>query len=121
MAQVEVMPVLEDKFKKEVDEMINIELENMKLLASGGKKKKGKKKKGKKKKGKKKKGLKLPGYKMIKDLKPPEILVQLITVNVIKKLPPQNLTDFIGEFNYIHSMLDDIKKDIYDPSMALIR
>jgi SpoVK/Ycf46/Vps4 family AAA+-type ATPase len=45
----------------------------------------------------------------------------LITVNVIKKLPPQNLTDFIGEFNYIHSMLDDIKKDIYDPSMALIR
>jgi SpoVK/Ycf46/Vps4 family AAA+-type ATPase len=36
-------------------------------------------------------------------------------------LPPQNLTDFIGEFNYIHSMLDDIKVQLYDPSMALIR
>ena len=64
------MPILHDKYKKDIDEMINIELENMRLLA-GGKKKKGKKKKGKKKKKKgKKKGLKLPGYKMIKDLKP---------------------------------------------------
>ena len=64
------MPILEDKFKKDIDEMINIELENMKLLAAGGKKKKGKKKKSKKKKKGKKKGLKLPGYKMIKDYKP---------------------------------------------------
>jgi ATP-dependent 26S proteasome regulatory subunit len=31
------------------------------------------------------------------------------------------MTDFIGEFNYIHSMLDDIKDTPYDPSMALIR
>lgn len=27
----------------------------------------------------------------------------------------------MGEFNYIHSMLDDIKETPYDPSMALIR
>lgn len=39
----------------------------------------------------------------------------------MKKLPPQKLQDFIGEFNYIHSMLDDIKTTPYDPSMALIR
>jgi len=121
MAKEEVMPLLEDKYKKDIDDMINIELENMKLL-SGGKKKKGKKKKSKKKKKKgKKKGLKLPGFKAIKDLKPPELLVQLITNNIVKKLPPQNLTDFIGEFNYIHSLLDDIKNRPYDPSMALIR
>merc|ERR1712147_54245 len=44
-----------------------------------------------------------------------------ITVNVVKKLPAQNLTDFIGEFNYIHSMMDDIKFTPNDPSMALIR
>jgi len=31
------------------------------------------------------------------------------------------LSEFIGEFNYIHSMLDDIKDTPYDPSMALIR
>ncbi len=76
MAKQEVMPILEDKFKKDVDEMIMVELENIKLLAAGGKKKKGKKKKGKKKGKKKKgKGLKLPGFKMIKDMKPPEILM----------------------------------------------
>jgi len=39
----------------------------------------------------------------------------------VKKLPPQKLTDFIGEFNYIHSMLDDITVGPRDPSMALIR
>jgi ATP-dependent 26S proteasome regulatory subunit len=27
----------------------------------------------------------------------------------------------MGEFNYIHTMLDDITKIPYDPSMALIR
>ena len=29
---------------------------------------------------------------------------------IVKKIPPAALTDFIGEFNYIHSMLDDIKE-----------
>ena len=34
----------------------------------------------------------------------------------------RDLTDFIGEFNYLHSMLDDPRNDTpYDPSMALIR
>lgn len=81
-----------------------------------------KKKKGKKKKKKgKKKGLKLPGAKMIKDLSVNEVLVQLINHRIVKKIPAQNLTDFIGEFNYIHLMLDDIKETPYDPSMALIR
>jgi SpoVK/Ycf46/Vps4 family AAA+-type ATPase len=36
-------------------------------------------------------------------------------------LPEQRLTDFIGEFNYLHSMLDVITEPPYDPSMALIR
>jgi len=67
MARNEVMPILEEEFKKDVDAMIMMELENMELL-SGKKAKKKKKKKGKKKKKKKAKGLKLPGAKMIKDL-----------------------------------------------------
>lgn len=46
---------------------------------------------------------------------------ELITNHIVKKLPPQRLTDFIGEFNYIHSMLDNPDESIYDPSMALIR
>ena len=31
------------------------------------------------------------------------------------------MSDFIGEFNYIHSTLDDVMQPIYDPSLALIR
>lgn len=84
------------------------------------KKKKGKKK-GKKAKKKKKKGIKLPGAKYIKDKNEYELLVELIQHGIVKKLPPTSLKEFIGEFNYIHSMLDDIKDTPYDPSMALIR
>jgi IQ and AAA domain-containing protein len=58
---------------------------------------------------------------MIKDMNVKEILVTLINNNIVKKIPPQNLADFMGEFNYIHTMLDDITKIPYDPSMALIR
>ena len=58
---------------------------------------------------------------MIKDLPPEEWLTQLVKAGMLRKLPPYNLCDFIGEFNYIHSMLDNIKDTIYDPSMALIR
>lgn len=121
MARLEVMPLLEDEYKTQVDDMIKMELENMKMLSGVKAKKKKGKKKGKKKKKKKGKNIKLPGFKMIKDLKPEEILVQLIQNNIVKKIPPQVLTDFIGEFNYIHSMLDDIKETPHDPSMALIR
>ena len=124
LAKQEVMPLLEEEYKAQVDGMINMELENMKTLFGGGKKKKGKKK-GKKKKGKKKKvkfpWSKLPGFKLIKDMKPEDMLLDLISNNICKKIPKQNLSDFVGEFNYIHSMLDDIKETPYDPSMALIR
>ena len=52
---------------------------------------------------------------------PKEILITLINNNIVKKIPAANLSDFIGEFNYIHTMLDDINKVPYDPSMALVR
>jgi hypothetical protein len=77
LAKQEVMPLLEEQFKADVDAMINMELENMRALFGGGKKKKKKGKKKKKKK-KKKKGLKLPGYKQIKDMSKEEILYILI-------------------------------------------
>ena len=101
LAKDEMMPVLKKKLSDDVDEMLKMELENMKLL-SGVKAKKKKKKKAKKKK-KKKGGLKLPGFKYIKNTLKTDLLVNLIQQNIVKKLPPQNLTDFIGEFNYIHS------------------
>jgi len=73
MAKQEVMPSVEDYFKEEVDRMIKVELENMRLIA--GIKSKKKKKKKKKKKSKKKKGLKLPGFKAIRDIDKKDLLV----------------------------------------------
>lgn len=99
--------------------MIKLELANMAILA-GIKAKKKKTKKKKKKKTKKKKN-KLPGAKYCADMSEYECLVELVQHNIVKKLPTQHLTDFIGEFNFIHSMLDDKTKTLFDPSMALIR
>jgi predicted AAA+ superfamily ATPase len=85
----EIMPEVYEELKKEVDDCIKTELENMKLIAGiKSKKKKGKKKK---KKGKKKKGLKLPG--LTKDLKakaeksPHELMSALVQNEIVRKLP----------------------------------
>lgn len=122
MAHDEMLPIVEDELKKRVDDMLKIELENMRAMTNpkSGKKKKGKKKKGKKKK--KKKGPKLPGLtKAFWDIPMETHLQNLVKENIVRKLPERSLTSFIGEFNYLHSMLDNIKDTPYDPSMALIR
>jgi hypothetical protein len=73
MAKEEVMPMVQDEYKEQVDELIKIELENMRIIA--GIKSKKKKKKKKKSKKKKKKGLKLPGFKAIRDIDKRDLLV----------------------------------------------
>lgn len=50
-----------------------------------------------------------------------EMLVELVKNGIVKKLPPANLKDFIGEFNYIHMMMEDLNDRPREPSMALIR
>lgn len=121
MAHDEMLPVVQDELKKRVDDMLKIELENMRLIAGiKAKKKKKGKKKGKKKK--KKKGPKLPGLtKAFWDIPMKTHLENLVKDNIVRKLPERSLSSFIGEFNYLHSMLDNIKDTPYDPSMALIR
>lgn len=121
MAREAVLPEVEKDQIKIVDQMIKQELSNMMAIAKIKAKKKKGKKKAKKGKKKKKKGIKLPGAKYIKDKTEYELLVELIQHGIVKRLPPTSLKEFIGEFNYIHSMLDDIKDTPYDPSMALIR
>jgi len=122
MAREEVMPIVQKEYQKEVDDMIKMELENLKLQLAGGKKKKGKGKK-KKKKGRKgkKKANKLPGARYVKDMTEYDMLVELVKNGIVKKLPPANLKDFIGEFNYIHMMMEDLNDRPREPSMALIR
>lgn len=50
-----------------------------------------------------------------------DMLVELVKSGIVKKLPPANLKDFIGEFNYIHMMMEDLNDRPREPSMALIR
>ena len=122
MARTELIPQVEKELKTTVDSMINAELENMRALAgTKAKKKKGKKKGKKGGKKKKEKKIKLPGGKNIYGYTDYEILRELVQSSICKNLPKSNITDFVGEFNYIHSMLDDVEKSPYDPSMALIR
>lgn len=103
--------------------MLNLELENMRALMGFKQKgKKGKKKKNKKgKKKKAKKGPKLPGVKLLRGMDEYDMLIDLVKNNIVKKLPPENLKDFIGEFNYIASMMEDSNDTPRPPSMALIR
>jgi SpoVK/Ycf46/Vps4 family AAA+-type ATPase len=122
MLREEVLPKVQKSLKKTIDEMLDLELANMRLLM-GVKAKKGKKKKGKgkKKKGKKSKGPKLPGAKYLKGMTEFEMLIELVKNQIVKRLPPAHLKDFLGEFNYIASMMDDPKDTPRPPSMALIR
>jgi len=100
--------------------MLDLELENMKTLM-GIKKKKKKGKKKASKKTKKKKLPKLPGMKAIKGIAEYDLLIELVKNSIVKKLPPAHLKDFLGEFNYIASMMDDTKTTPRPPSCALIR
>ena len=50
-----------------------------------------------------------------------DLLLELVQNGIAKKFPKQPLTDFKGDFNYLHSMLDDLSRGPHDPSMALIR
>lgn len=103
--------------------MVKHELENLRMLA-GQKGKRKKKKKGGKRRAagkKKQKKINLPGGKLIWDMTDYDILKELIGNQICKYLPPVVITDFLGEFNYIHSMLDNLETTPFDPSMAIIR
>jgi len=58
---------------------------------------------------------------LIYDMTDYDILKELIFNQICKYLPAASIKDFLGEFNYIHSMLDNLEVTPYDPSMALIR
>ena len=122
LAKEEVLPIVEKEMTAEVDEMIKTELENLRII-TGQKAKKKKKKGGKKKKGRGKKAKKiaLPGGKLIYEYTDYEILKELVNNQICKYMPPCALSDFVGEFNYIGSMLDDLENCPFDPSMAIIR
>ena len=118
----DVRPAVEKELEKEVDAMMAFELEHLKaeLGMKKGKKKKGKKKKGKKKKGGKKKK-QPPGMREASKHTPLQLLLHLEQNGIARRYPKAHIKDFIGEFNYLGSMLDNPREQMPDPSMAQIR
>jgi len=120
MIKEQVRPSVEKEIEAEVDKLIEIELENLKLQES--KKKKGKAKKAKKKKSKKKKAKKLPpALKLIAKKTTYELLNELFVLGIAKKLSKEHrVTDFVGDYNYIGS-IEDLTKPVPDTSLAQVR
>lgn len=50
-----------------------------------------------------------------------DLLTELVQNGIAKKFPAEKLSNFRGDFNYLHSMMDDLTAGPTDPSMALIR
>lgn len=120
MIKEQVKPKVEKEIEKAVDKLIEIELANLELLQ--GKKGK-KKKKPKKKKAKKKKAKKLPpALKLIAKKTTYELLNELFVLGIAKKINKiHRITDFQGEYNFIGSIMEDMKKPIPDASLAQVR
>ena len=133
-----VRPGVFEDLRKQVDDMLIMNLKKIKAQlssAKGGKGKKGKKgkKKGKGKKGKKgkkdKKKKPLPGDKIgeLKGMDTDQMLSLLIESKLVVRVKDRPMSSLIGEFNYLGSMhhsadrKDEGSWDPPDPSIAQLR
>lgn len=133
LAKDVVRPGVYEDLRKQVDEMLVMNLKKIKLqIAPGGKGKKGKKGKKKGKKGKKGKGKKkkpLPGEKIaeMKGMDSDSMLNILIDHQLVVKARPKGINTLIGDFNYLGSVhhnadrKDEGTWEPQDPSIAQIR
>lgn len=133
LAKELVRPNVYEEIRKQVDEMLLMNLQKIRMQIAptkGGKGKKGKKgkgKKGKKDKGKKKKPL--PGEKIseLKGLDTDQMLSMLIEAKLVVRCRDRKISDVIGDFNYLGTMHHNMeRKDksrwtAPDPSIAQIR
>ena len=108
-AKAIVRPGVYEEIRKQVDEMLVMNLKKIQMQIAPKSKKKGKKAKKKKaKKGKKDKKKKpLPGEKIaeLKGLDSDQILSMLIENQLVVRGRDRKLDSFIGDFNYLGSML----------------
>jgi len=63
----------------------------------------------------------VPGEKLVGPRDPKDLMPELITSNILKKLPEENISSFVGDYNYLRSLKE--KQDILqpDPSLAQLR
>lgn len=127
-----IRPAVYEDIRKQVDDMLVMNLKKIKMqVAPGGKGKKGKKgkKKGKGKKAKGKKKKPLPGEKIaeLKGLDADHMLSVLVEYQLVVKPRPRTIDSLIGEFNYLGSVhhnadrKDEGAWEPQDPSIAQIR
>jgi hypothetical protein len=112
---------VEDQLRKEADERLRMELDNMDL-ADGGGKGKGKGKKGKSKKGKKgKKGKGKKGKKDATEGENPDAQFQLlVSLGVIHLIEKAKVSDYVGEWNPLTPLYES-QQITLDPSFADVR
>eukprot|EP00981_Chlorochromonas_danica_P013134 scaffold5903_cov165-Ochromonas_danica.AAC.9 len=129
-----VRPGVYEEIRKQVDDMLIMNLKKIKLQVAGnakgkGKKGKGKGKKGKGKKNKGKKKKPLPGEKIaeLKGLDADHMLSVLVEYQLVVKPRPRTMDSLIGEFNYLGSVhhsadrKDEGSWQPQDPSIAQLR
>jgi len=116
-AKDSVRPQVEEEVRAIADQIIAIELANlraknrMKEIKDKKKKKKEKKKKEKEPKGKK----------LAENRDPREFLMELTEAGIAKKLAPAQLSDFLGGFSKLGSASQQQQEKMIDPSMGHIR
>ena len=102
MAKETVRPGVKDEIKTTVDDILEIELDNLRIkYGIKAKKKKRGKKKGKKH-GKKKK--KVPGATLAKDRDPNDLLTELAESGILRKLVPCHMSDYLGDYNNLGNL-----------------
>lgn len=134
LAKDVVRPGVFEEIRRQVDEMLIMNLKKIRIQIAPGKGKKGKGKgKGKKgKKGKKEKGKKkkpLPGEKIseLKGLDSDQMLAILIENGLVVRCKDKNINNMVGDFNYLGSMHHNAERkdqtmwSVQDPSIAQIR
>ena len=92
------MPEIVQTVQNAVDDIIDMELANLRIRYKLKKKKKSKKKK---KKSKKKKAKKVPGAKLCRNRDPRDMLAELVEAGIVKNIAPAHITDLNGYPNLI--------------------
>lgn len=112
-----VRPEVHKDIEKKVDELIDVELQCMRLRYGIGVGKPPKPTKPPKPK-----KVNIPGEKQYGTINVVDFLPELIEMNILRKLSPCLIKDFIGEHNLLRGNLEKEDKDnIPDPSFAQLR
>jgi len=113
-----VRPQVEEEVRVIADQIIAIELAN---LRAKNRMKEIKDKKKKKKKEKKKKVKEPKGKKAVGNRDPRDLLIELTEAGIAKKLYPAQLNEFLGGFSKLGSVQQQQEEMMIDPSMGHLR